>query len=190
MFGGGLALQQHAISSPAVAAAVDWILPLGDVAAWLETAPIGARLLYGQGERLIRGATATRLREAQAAHLVDLFQPRSSMPGRFDFIVVKRAEPVREAKGSRVADPAMRVIFKRLVQAAKRGERCPGDKMLAELAGLSSVAKAKWRVRKLERSKAIRTRTVCVPAKEPLFRVVEILDEAGAVMFTTAGPEA
>lgn len=187
MLPGGTVISATQTTPPALAAgfAADWITPKSEVASWLASAKPGARLLYGQGERLIRGETATFLREAHGAGKVDLFQPRSALPGRFDFIAVKK-DVVKEAcAGGRTADPAKRVIFKRLVRAAERGEPCPPDKQLADLAGLSSHAKAQWRVRKLEREGLIKCRLEHGPGGER-FRVVTIVGNG----LETAGPRA
>lgn len=186
MFGGGLAMIATTHTPPAGlagATAADWITPKREVEAWLKDAKPGARLLYGQGERLIRGETAAFLRHAQAAGEVALFQPRSALAGRFDFLAVKRLVVRDKKAGGRTADPAMRVIFKRLVRAAERGERAPSDGMLAALAGLSSPAKAQWRVRKLTVAGLIAVRLERGLDGVP-FRVVTIADSGAATAAT------
>jgi hypothetical protein len=179
--------------APAFAAAVlsasgDWILPKRDVEGWLRAARPGERLLYAQGLQLVRGDTSEMLRNAQAAGDVLLFQPRSSDRIRFDYIAIKRLTERSKQMAGRTADPAMRLIFRRLQRAASTGERCPSDRMLAALTGLR-VPQVQWRLQKLINEARIRTRVEWIPS-EPRFRIVSILDKDGNVVAETASPEA
>lgn len=186
---GGLAVQtQETPAGPASPPLVDgpqpsnpsdWILTPGEVADWLARSKSGDRLLYGQGQQLVRGRTSEAMRGYQRDGDVHLFQPRSAtLPGAFDFIAIRRATPAALPARARVQDaldPAMRTIFQRLQRAANKGERCPTDAMLAALTQLT-VPQVKWRIRKLAQAKRIETMTVWVGPLQ--FRIVRIVATA------------
>lgn len=171
-----------------VRTSADWILPRRDAETWIRSARPGERLLYGQGLRLVRGETSEMLRDAQQSGDVLLFQPRSSDGVRFDFVAIKRLTERSRQMAGRTADPALRLIFRRLQRAALAGERCPSDRMLGALTGLR-IPQVQWRLQKLINDGKIRSRTEWCPG-EPRFRIVSILNPAREVVAETSGPEA
>lgn len=161
-----------------------WMMPAADVAAWLQSAKAGARLIYGRGPQMVQGATQQLLAGQARDGAVLLFQPRSSVPGQFDFMVIKRlAAPALPARRrvQDASDPKLRAIYRRLQSAAARHARCPTDIMLAAEFGLT-VGQVKWRLRQLAEAKRIRSEVVTDQWRR--VRVVTIM----ATGDQTAGP--
>jgi hypothetical protein len=179
MRGGSTAMVQQ--TTPGTPAG-DWVLPWPEVARWLAAAQPRECLVYGRGQRLVRGETSTRLLEASLAGEVKLFQPRSREVAGFDYMAVKQ-EPKAAPPATPQSDPQLLEVLNALKGAAQHGRRCPSDAELARAVGLDK-SQVQWRVRKLEHAGLISTE-LHILSGGARFRVVTIASTG----WSTAAPE-
>jgi hypothetical protein len=174
-----------------------WVLPVSELAAWLDGAAPGERVAYARGLALAAGSASAHLaRDWAAGGLVHLFQVPVPLDGggrEFEFMVERRhavrGEP-QAPSGQRgitaagvVDDDALppgdegRVLVL-LRRAARFGQQCPTNAEIAEALGLRNHEAARYLIGKLIRAELIRV-TDHGPAHR---RVVRILPDGPATV--------
>lgn len=148
------------------AACVEFVLPVAEVRAWLETAPIGATLLYCHAAQPIYGETWTFVGELGRSGQVHPKHPPSPLVAGFRAfqITVLRtseaavaAEPARAGAG---ADEEADKILRILRRCANFNRKCPTNPELAKSAGLSTPNQVAWRLKLLAGAGQFRIATV------------------------------
>lgn len=175
--GGSAILKSEAVSS--------WALDPVAIDKWLKSAAVGDRLIYAHGWTIVNDATGARLRQLQADGQVSLHHDRSDLDGAKDYLAIRRRVSVVSApRAPKVAhDPTMAAVLAKLKEAARKGLRCPSDRALGDMLGITAD-QVKWAMRKLVRDGRIHSEVRPVPG-EARYRVVTIAADG----LSTAEPE-
>ena len=155
------------------------------VRSWAARALPGDDIVYAEGVRP-GDAIGAAVRGLRDAGLVTMVSKR--VDGRLKFIAQRLPDPApmarlmrgpehrgrfakREIKGRRTAE---RLIYKLLVEAARRGLPCPTNAELATRAGLSGAVAASYRMRRL-----VASGDIVVEEPSPLERRVVTIVASG-----------
>lgn len=132
-----------------------YALSISDFAAWVERAPVGARIVYAHGSVPPRGEPAWALAGAlETAGRVTLTAARDG--GVTEWIATKLAAGPGAAAAAPIEDAAAERVLARLRRAANLEQVCPTNAELAEACGLKDADAASYRIRKLIRERRIR----------------------------------
>jgi hypothetical protein len=144
-----------------------WVMPISELAAWLDAAKPGERVAYARGLALASGSASAHLaREWAAAGLVHLFQVPVPLDGggrEFEFLVERRRVALPPVAGGVPGDwPDIHAlalqadfdagrVFALLKRAATFAQHCPTNGEIAEqlFGGAQRHERARYLVGKL-----------------------------------------